>query len=139
MEAKLPSTPPPKKKFFLKLLVLKSFFVYSFCGLDCVGHFFAYVAHFVFLRNEWIQTQKDALASRRVTNFATHLPNLATHLPNLANHLPDIATHLPELSHPSKHSFWRLYLPRILKVFCGKKIWHFFINKVEITVNSSNF
>ncbi len=32
-----------------------SFFVYFFGGLECVvGHSFAYVAHFVFLRDVWI-------------------------------------------------------------------------------------
>ncbi len=31
-------------------------------------------AHFVFLRYVWIGTQRAALASRRATNLATHLP-----------------------------------------------------------------
>ncbi len=35
----------------------------------------------------WIQTQKAAVASRRASNLATHLPKLDTHLPNLAPHL----------------------------------------------------
>jgi hypothetical protein len=56
-------------------------FVYFFGGLLCVGHSFAYVAHFVFFRDVWIR------ASRRATNLATHLPDLATHLPDLATHL----------------------------------------------------
>jgi hypothetical protein len=30
--------------------------VYFLGGLDCVGHSFAYVAYFVFLRDVWIQT-----------------------------------------------------------------------------------
>ncbi len=51
------------------------------------GHSFAYVAHFVFLRDVWIRTQSAAVASRRATNLATHLPKLATHLPKLATHL----------------------------------------------------
>jgi hypothetical protein len=29
-----------------------------FCGLECVGHSFAYVAHFVFFKDVWIRTQK---------------------------------------------------------------------------------
>jgi hypothetical protein len=57
-----------------------------FGGLEFVSQ--SFVAHFVFLRNVWIRTQRAAVASRRVTNLATHLPNLATHLPNLATHLP---------------------------------------------------
>ncbi len=32
------------------------------------GYYFAYVAHFVFLRNVWIRTQEAAAASRRPTN-----------------------------------------------------------------------
>jgi hypothetical protein len=40
-----------------------------------VGHSFAYVAHFVFLRDVWIRTQKAAAASGCAsTNLATHLP-----------------------------------------------------------------
>ncbi len=53
------------------------FFFFFFGGLECVGHFFAYVAHFVFLRDVWIQTQRAAVASRRATNLATHLPKLS--------------------------------------------------------------
>jgi hypothetical protein len=33
------------------------FFVYLFGWLECVGHSFAYVAHFVFLRDVRIRTQ----------------------------------------------------------------------------------
>jgi hypothetical protein len=44
-----------------------------FGGLERVGHSFAYVAHFVFLRDVWIRTQRADLASRRTTNLATHL------------------------------------------------------------------
>ncbi len=32
------------------------------------------IAHFVFLRDVWIRTQRAALASRRSTKLATHLP-----------------------------------------------------------------
>jgi hypothetical protein len=44
------------------------FCVYFFGGLECVGHSFAYVAHFVFWRDVWIRTQRAAVASRRATN-----------------------------------------------------------------------
>ncbi len=49
-------------------------FCIFFGGLECVGHSFAYVAHFVFLRDVWIRTQRAAVASRRATNLATYLP-----------------------------------------------------------------
>ncbi len=42
--------------------------------LECVGHSFAYLAHFVFLRDVWIHTQKAAVASKRAIKLATHLP-----------------------------------------------------------------
>jgi hypothetical protein len=64
----------------------EQYFFYVFGGLECVGHSFAYVAHFIFLRDTWIRTQRAAVASR----CATHLSNFANHLPNLA-----------KLSHPS--------------------------------------
>jgi hypothetical protein len=47
-----------------------------FGGLEFVGYFFAYVAHFVLWRDVWIRTQRQA------TNLATHLPYLATPLPS---------------------------------------------------------
>jgi hypothetical protein len=50
------------------------FFIFG-GGLECVDHSFAYVAHFVFLRDVWIRDQRAAVASRRATNLATHLPN----------------------------------------------------------------
>ncbi len=40
------------------------------------------------------KTQKAAVASRRATNLATHLPYLATHLSNLAIHFPSLAISL---------------------------------------------
>jgi hypothetical protein len=52
------------------------FFCIFFGGLECVGHSFAYVALFVFLRDVWIRTQRAAVASSRATTFATHLPSL---------------------------------------------------------------
>ncbi len=57
---------------------------YFFGGLVladfCVAHAIAYVAHFVFLRDVWIRTQRAAVASRRATNLANYLPFLATQL-----------------------------------------------------------
>ncbi len=50
------------------------FYVNCFCGLECVGHSFAYVAHFGFFSDVWILTQRAAVASRRATNLATHPP-----------------------------------------------------------------
>ncbi len=44
-------------------------------GLECVGHSFAYVAHFVFLRDVWIRTQTAAVATRRASNLTTHPPS----------------------------------------------------------------
>jgi hypothetical protein len=92
-----------KENCFVQVL---AFFIFL-GGLVCVGHSFASDAHFVFLRDVWIRTQRATnsasllptnLASHLPTNLATHLPtNLATHLPtNLASHLPtNLATHLP--------------------------------------------
>ncbi len=76
------------------ILYIKFFFLGG-GGLEFVAHSFAYVAHFVFLRDVWIGTQSAAVASRCATNLATHLPNLATHLPYLTTHLPYLTTHLP--------------------------------------------
>jgi hypothetical protein len=45
-----------------------------FCGLECVGHSFADVAHYIFFRGVWIRTQRAAVANRDTTNLATHLP-----------------------------------------------------------------
>ncbi len=41
--------------------IFQKFFIYIlFGGLQCVGHSFTYVAHFVFLRDVWIRTQRAA-------------------------------------------------------------------------------
>ncbi len=68
------------------------FFVkYYFAVLQCVGHTsFAYVAHFVSLRDVWIRTQRADQASRCATgtNFINASSYLATHLLTLATHLP---------------------------------------------------
>jgi hypothetical protein len=50
------------------------FFLYIFGGLERVGDSFAYVVHFVFLRDVFIRTQRVAVASKRATNLASHLP-----------------------------------------------------------------
>jgi hypothetical protein len=71
--------------FFIALSALRGWVygnVYSFGGLECVCLSFANGAHFIFLRDVWIWTQRAVVASRCATNVATHLPtNLATHLP----------------------------------------------------------
>jgi hypothetical protein len=49
-------------------------FLYIFWWAGCVGHSFAYVANFVYLRDVWIRTQRGAVASmqdRCATNLAT--------------------------------------------------------------------
>ncbi len=55
-----------------RLLWIQIIFCIFLGGLQGVGHSFAYVAHFVFLRDVWIRTQ--IAASRRTANLATHLP-----------------------------------------------------------------
>ncbi len=56
---------------FRRTLAGLYFFVDFSGGLGCVGHSFAYVAHFEFLGDVWIQTQRAAVASRCATNL-TH-------------------------------------------------------------------
>ncbi len=53
------------------------FLVYFFGGLECFCHSFAYVVHFVFLRDVWFRTQRAAVASRRAINLATYHPELS--------------------------------------------------------------
>ncbi len=55
------------------VIVLYFYIFFGGGGLECVGHYFAYVAHFAFLRDDWIRTQRAAVASWRATNLATHL------------------------------------------------------------------
>jgi hypothetical protein len=57
-----------RQDFVLKKLNCEIFF----CGLECVGHSFAYVAHFVFLRDVWIRTQR--VAGKGATNLVTYHP-----------------------------------------------------------------
>jgi hypothetical protein len=83
MSLELPPTPPSLPANIGKASLFLSFFEYFLGGLKCVSHSFAYVTYFVFLRDVWIRTQRAAVASRRATNLATHLPS-----PYLtANHL----------------------------------------------------
>ncbi len=48
-------------------------FLYENCFKICfsLAHSFAYVAHFVFLRDVWIRTQRAIVASRRATKLTT--------------------------------------------------------------------
>jgi hypothetical protein len=79
-------------------LTLNFYFLF-FAELECVGHSFAYVAHFVFLRDVWTRTQRAAVASWRTkTYLVTHLTQLATHLTQLVTHLTQLATHLTQLA-----------------------------------------
>ncbi len=50
------------------------FFQSFFGGLECDSHSFANLAHFVFLRDVWIRTQRAVVASRCATSLATHVP-----------------------------------------------------------------
>jgi hypothetical protein len=86
---------------FSKLQYNAVFFVYIFWRARVFGHSFAYVAHFVFLRDVWIRTHRAVVASRRPTNLDTHLPCLAIHLPDLGNHLPQLSHTSTSLSHLS--------------------------------------
>ncbi len=55
-----------------------------FGGLPCVGHSFAYVAHFVFLRDVWIRTQRAAVNRNKLARHQLSHPShsyLAIHLP----------------------------------------------------------
>ncbi len=62
------------KRFWRCLIYIFLYFLLG--GLECNGHSFVYVAHFVFLRDVWIRTQRAAVASRRATNLANHLPKI---------------------------------------------------------------
>jgi hypothetical protein len=60
--------------------MVSDIFLYIFFGgLECVGLSFADVAHFVFLRDLLIGTQRAAVASRCATNLATHLLDQLSH------------------------------------------------------------
>ncbi len=103
-----PSSPGWVSKFFSTSV--RAHWWDFFSGQECVGHSFAFVAHFcIFERCLDSNPQGAAVASRCaannvaahfIRNLATHLPtNLATHLPtNLATHIHDLATHLHNLA-----------------------------------------
>jgi hypothetical protein len=55
-----------------------------FGRIECVGHSFANVAHFVFLRDVWIRNQRAAVASRRY-QLSHPSPYLAKHLSSKPN------------------------------------------------------
>jgi hypothetical protein len=99
--------------------------------------FFIYVAHFVFLRDVWIRTQRAAVASRRATNLATYIypslshpsPSLSHPSPSLSHPSPSLSHPSPSLSHPSPslshhlpHLATHLPLPLLIfnKIFCTK-------------------
>ncbi len=70
-----------KYKFRIKHRNKKRFFEYFFAGLKCVGHFFAYVAHFVFFErclDSYPESCRSKEARYRLSNPS---PCLATHLP----------------------------------------------------------
>jgi hypothetical protein len=58
----------------LKIFFEIFFFVYFFGGLECVGHSFAYVAQFVFLKYVWIRTQIAAAASSKQARYQLSHP-----------------------------------------------------------------
>jgi hypothetical protein len=59
------------------------FFMSFFGGLEYVGHSFAYVVHFVFLRYVW-----SCRSKRRTTFLASHLHLLYTYLGHKRAHSP---------------------------------------------------
>ncbi len=62
----------------------KVFFLYTvYFWRARACHSFPSVAHFVYLGNVWIRTQRAALASRCSTNVATHLPNFWNSIPQV--------------------------------------------------------
>jgi hypothetical protein len=88
------------KIFFKKIL----FFLFIFGGLECVGHFFAQVAHFMIFEGclDSKPERELAVTSRVGTNLATHPSHLATHPSHLATHPSHLATHSSHLAtHPS--------------------------------------
>ncbi len=58
-------------------LVNSLLFCRFFSGLECVGHSFAYVANFIFLRDVWIRTQWADVASRRAYQLSHPSPPLS--------------------------------------------------------------
>jgi hypothetical protein len=58
--------------YLMGKFVKEAIFCIFFGGLVCVGHSFAYVAHFVVLRDVGMRTQRTTVASRPATILATH-------------------------------------------------------------------
>jgi hypothetical protein len=61
-----------KRISWVQLGSINAEILYFFGGRECVGYSFA---HFVFLRDVWIRTQRAAVAIRRAANLTIHLPN----------------------------------------------------------------
>jgi hypothetical protein len=81
----------------LYLHLSQSYVYYIFGGLECVCHSFAYVAHFLFLRDVWIRTQRAAVASRCATNLATQLIHTHITLHTVINSMYVIKTSLQDV------------------------------------------
>ncbi len=47
-------------------------FCIFFGGLEYVGYFLDYVAHFVFLRDVWIRTQRAAVVSYQLSHLSPY-------------------------------------------------------------------
>ena len=56
----------------MRILDMAKYNFNHFGGLECVGYSFAFVAHFVFLRDVWIRNQRAAVANRRATKLDIH-------------------------------------------------------------------
>ncbi len=100
------------KKVIIQLRKLQLQYIYFFlflAGWSVLTTPLCPCRPFCSFRYVWIRTQRAAVASRRATNLATHLPpiSLQPHISLLATHLPNLATCLPNqppislISHPS--------------------------------------
>ncbi len=98
--------PPPTKRLYAFFRTTSTIFLYFFGGLECVGHSFAYVAHFYFW--EMSSSNPESYRSKQARyQFRHPSPYLATHLSTYSpiSHLshpssylatsPYLATHLP--------------------------------------------
>jgi hypothetical protein len=59
---------------------MKVIFVHYFGGLDRFSHSFVFVAHFVFLRDVWIQTQRSSVTQAGATELFISLKVSRTEL-----------------------------------------------------------
>jgi hypothetical protein len=71
--------------------IRNNYFIIFFGGLQCVGHSFAYVAHFEFFRDVWIRTQRAAVPSRRASNLATYSISLKLSHPSPSYEIIDFS------------------------------------------------